>query len=217
MEEVLPVVKPVPAEEVARARTGVYRFLLAALDAPTPEQHAWMCGENFAEALQALCESFLVDCPARPHTPEEFADHESRYLACFEVGLPAPPVALLASHYNRREPAPRIIHEHILLYRHFGVEVRPGSLDPADHVVNQLAFLIRLDELTGNVEAESLLRARHDLLTRHLRWVPRAVADAEEKHLPPVYCALLALLAAATRQDLELSTAALAALPGGKP
>jgi DMSO reductase family type II enzyme chaperone len=206
-----------PAAEIVQARAATYQFLLAALEGPTPEQYRWMSGSDFAQALESLCESYSLTCPAGPYTPETFADHESRYLACFEVGLPGPPVPLLASHYNRREPVPRIIHEHILLYRRFGVQVRTGSLEPADHLVNQLAFLLRLDELTqsGSVDAESLLRARHDLLTRHLvRWTPLAAAVTEEKHLPPVYCVLLALLAAAVEQDRELTATALKDLPG---
>ena len=146
--------------------------------------------------------------------PGEYADHESRYLACFEVGLPGPPVPLLASHYNRKEPAPRIIHEHVLFYKRFGV--RPvDSLESADHLLDELAFLIRLDELllAGRVEAESVLRARRDFLARRAaRWPARAAALTHERGLPPVYRTLLALLAVAVEQDLALSETAVADL-----
>jgi hypothetical protein len=77
--------------------------------------------------------------------------------------------------------------------------------------------LIRLDELLarGRIDTASLLRARHDFLTRHLsRWPARAAAAAIEKHLPPVYCTLLDLLARAVEQDCELSAAAVAELNG---
>jgi TorA maturation chaperone TorD len=201
----------VPSEGVERARIGVYRFLLSALDRPTPEQHEWMRGPEFRHSLEGLCETFGVDCRDGELVPDEFADHECRYLACFEVGLPAPPVPLLASHYNRREPAPHVIHEHILLYRLFGVQVRATRPEPAGHLVDQLAFLIHLDELSlaGDVERASLLRARHDFLRRHvLRWVPRAADGAAENHLPPVYRTLLALLVRAVEQDDELTALA---------
>lgn len=206
MDEML--MEAVPSEQIARARMGVYRFLLTALDRPIVEQHEWMRSTEFQRSLDGLCESFGVDYPEGEQVPEEFADHESRYLACFEVGLPTPPVPLLASHYNRREPVPRVIHEHILLYRLFGVQVCPTRLEQADHLVNQLAFLVHLDELllAGKVERASLFHARHDFLGRHLlRWVRRATNDAREKQLPPLYCALLALLTCAVEQDEELT------------
>jgi hypothetical protein len=206
----------VSVSALAGARRAVYQFLLAALDRPSPGQHAWMSGPEFLPALAGLCDSFGLGPPPGPAVPEEFGDHESRYLACFEVGLPGPPVALLASHYQRREPAPTVIHEHVLLYRRFGVRVPADGRGPADHLLNQLAFLIRLDDLLlgGGQEAESLHRARHDFLSRHLaRWVGRAAAGAEEKRLPAVYCVLLALLTAAVGQDRELTGRSLAALP----
>jgi TorA maturation chaperone TorD len=206
--------------ELAEARVAVYRFLLAALDKPAAARHAWLTGPDFRGGLEALCESFALGCPDGELTPGRFADHESRYLACFEVGLPEPPVVLLASHYNRREPVPRTVHEHVLFYKRFGARLAAGNVEPADHLLNQLAFLIRLDELLlgGEVEAGSVLRARHDFLARQaVGWPARAAAAAEEKHLPPVYGTLLALLAAAVRQDLELTADAVADLGKEKP
>jgi TorA maturation chaperone TorD len=206
-------------EDLAQTRLAVYRFLLAALGKPTPGQHAWMAGPDFRSGVGLLCEEFGLSCPEGELVPREYADHESCYLACFEVGLPGPPVPLLASHYNRKEPAPRIIHEHILFYNRFGA--RPAdSIESADHLLDELAFLVRLDELVlaGRVEAESCLRARRDFLARHaVRWPARAAALAEERGLPPVYRALLALLAAAVEQDLALSEAAVADLAKENP
>jgi hypothetical protein len=201
-------------EELAESRLAVYCFLLAALDKPTPEQHTWLTGPDFCNGLALLCEEFGLPCPEGELLPREYADHESRYLACFEVGLPGPPVSLLASHYHRKEPAPRIIHEHVLFYKRFGLHPA-DNLESADHLLDELAFLIRLDELllAGRVEAESLLRARCDFLARQAaRWPARAAALAEERGLPPVYCTLLTLLAAAVEQDLALSEAAVADL-----
>jgi DMSO reductase family type II enzyme chaperone len=198
--------------DLARTRQDVYRFLRSALAGPTPEQHAWLTDPAFATALQTLCASFDLPCPEGPLVPVEFADHESRSLACFEVGMPGPPVPLLASHYNQREPVPRIIYEHVLFYRRLGVALPAESLEPADHLVHELAFLVHLDDLLveGRLAAESILRARHDFLSRHLvRWSAAAARSAEEKHLPPLYQALLAVLAAAALQDRELTALAL--------
>jgi TorA maturation chaperone TorD len=139
----------------------------------------------------------------------EWADHESRYLACFEVGLPAAPVPLLASHYQKREPVPRIIHEHILFYRRFGLPGPDREQAPADHLLYQLDFLIRLDELVLQDRiAGSALWARQDFLARHVRrWTAEAARQATEKRLPGVYCSLLAVLSAAVNEDLELTSA----------
>ncbi|MFO0841407.1 MAG: molecular chaperone TorD family protein [Gemmataceae bacterium] len=197
-------------EEVLPARQAVYRFLRAALDVPTAEQHAWMCGPDFARSLGELSKAFGVDCPGGELVPGDWADHESRYLACFEVGLPSPPVPLLASHYQRREPAPRVIHEHILFYRRFGLMGPTRDQAPADHLVYQLSFLDHLDGLllTGRVEEESALWARQDFLSRHvLRWTAEACRQATEKGLPPVYQALLTLLSRSIDEDLEWTIA----------
>jgi DMSO reductase family type II enzyme chaperone len=201
--------------EVVQARKAVYRLLLCALGRPTADQHAWMRGAEFRGLVEGLCETFGVAWPAGDWVPEDLTDQESRYLACFEVGLPEPPVVLLASRHNHREPAPRIIHEHILIYRCFGVQVPADSLEPADHLLNQLGFLLWLDELllAGTLDPVCVLRARRDFLKRHVvGWVPRAAEAARRNHLPGVYCALLTLLAAALAQDLELTAGALADL-----
>jgi TorA maturation chaperone TorD len=208
---------PLPeTSDLARTRQDTYRFLRLALASPTPEQHAWLTGPDFAPALETLCAAFDLGCPEGPLVPEALADHESRYLACFEVGLPGPPVPLVASHYNQREPAPRILYEHVLFYRRFGVALPAACLEPADHLMHELAFLIHLDErlLEGTLAGASVLRARHDFLSRHLvRWAGPAARSAEEKRLPPLYRALLAVLAAAVEQDRELTTAALTSEP----
>jgi TorA maturation chaperone TorD len=205
----------VPSQDLARSRLAVYRFLLAALDKPTPAQHRWLLGSDFRASLEALGEAFGLPCPAGEVVPPAPADHESRYLACFEVGEPEPPVVLQASHYNRREPIPTTVHEHVLFYKRFGARLANGNIEPADHLSNELAFLIHLDELlaAGQLEAESVLRARRDILARQVtRWAAAAAGAAEEKYLPALYRFLLAVLARAAEQDLELSQAALAGL-----
>jgi TorA maturation chaperone TorD len=202
----------VPLPELAETRLAVYRFLLAALDKPTPEQHTWFAGPDFRLSLTELCESFGVAPLVDEAAADGPAEHQARYIACFEVGLPAPPVALLASHYNRREPVTAIIHEHILFYRRFGTSLAAGNIEPADHLLNELAFLIRLDELClqGGAGTTSLVQARRDFLRRQAaRWPARAAEAATESRLPAVYRTLIQLLAAAVAQDLELTDAAI--------
>jgi TorA maturation chaperone TorD len=198
--------------ELCTVRQGVYRFLWLALRHPDAEQHAWMQSDEFTSTLGRLLEEFGLPCPEGELVPEDPADHEARYIACFEVGLPAPPVALLASTYNHREPVPRTIHEHVLFCKQFGLRL-PVPEEPADHLLNELPFLVHLDELllNGRGLTESILLARRDFLARHVtRWPAAALHAAEEAHLPPMYLALLALLDAAVQQDLELTEEALA-------
>lgn len=209
----MPTQEQVPLVQLAEVRQAVYHLLRRALAPPTPGQHAWMRGPSFRDALETACRAFDLFCPEGEQVAESFADFESGYLACFEVGVPAPPVPLLASHYNRHDPTPRVVHEHLLFYRRFGAALPAGGLEPADHLLNEVAFVLRLDELlcAGRVEAESLLHARRDFLSRHLaRWPARAVRVAQDRLLPPVYLCLLRLLAVAVAQDLDLTQAAIA-------
>lgn len=204
-----------PTETVVAAplvgtRRSVYQFLLAALAKPGPAQHAWLRGAGFGRGLELLCESFGLELPEGTElVPSGFADHESRYLACFEVGLPQAPVVLQASFYVKHEPAPRVVHEHVLFYRHFGYETRTHA-EAADHLLNELGFLVHLDMLAEAPGADlaSLRAARRDFLCRQMaRWVESAALRAAERFLPPLYRVLLALLAAAVRQDVELLAA----------
>jgi DMSO reductase family type II enzyme chaperone len=198
---------PADSRELADARQSVYRFLALALEAPSLAQYAWLVSPEFRPALEALCGEFGMAMPAGELFPEEYADFESRYLSCFEVGLPHAPVPLCASHYNKREPVPATIHEHVLFYRRFGALIAEHDPSSADHLRHELAFLFHLDELLIEevVPAETLVRARRDFLKRQVsRWVGQAAAAARESGLPPVYQCLLELLAAAVSQDLEL-------------
>jgi TorA maturation chaperone TorD len=197
--------------EVAEARLGVYRFLAAALDKPTAGQHEWFGSLNFRSSLQRVCASFDVPFAERDLAAADAADHEARYIACFEIGLPTPPVVLLASHYNRREPVTAVIHEHLLFYHRFGARPTAENREQSDHLLNELAFLIYLDELLlKGLPTTSLLLARRDFLRRHAaRWPARAAADAAEKGLPVVYRTLLALLACAVEEDIRVTEVAL--------
>jgi DMSO reductase family type II enzyme chaperone len=206
--------------ELLKARCAVYRFLRAVLDKPTAEQHAWLLSAAFRRQLEQLALEFSVDAPAGELVPGAAADHEARYLACFEVGLPEPPVVLLASHWNRREPVPAVIHEHKLFYKRFCAAAFMDDREPADHLLNELTFLIHLDELLlgARHDADSLLRARRDFLGRHLaNWIGQAAQAADDKHLPGIYRSLFAIFAAAIAQDAELTKASFPAENGAAP
>src|SRR5262245_6240027 len=124
--------------DLSRSRAAVYRFLALALDYPEPQRHRWLTGSEFRQALELVCDRFARPCPEGALFPYAPADCQSRYLACFEVGLPSPPVPLLASHYNHQEPVPATVREHVLFYRRFGARLAEGNREPPDHLSNEL-------------------------------------------------------------------------------
>lgn len=193
--------------EFSALRSAVYRLLLTALDKPTPEQHALLLGSKFRASLSLLCGLFDTPFPGGERVPSSYPDFESRYLATFEVGLPEAPVVLLASHHIRHEPAPRVVHEHILFYKHFRYSPMEETGEAADHLLNELRFLIHLDRLREHCQssADSLDRARRDFLDRHpLRWIARASDRASERGIAPFYRCVLRLLSAVVREDRML-------------
>ena len=129
--------------------------------------------------------------------------------------MPTPPVPLQASHYDRRHPAPAVIHEHILFYKQFGQQPTAVNGEPADHLSNELGFLIHLDEraIRQPDQRDSIVKARRDFLKRQAGpWPARAVELAVENGLPQLYVAALSLLAAAIEQDRDLTDQQLGAL-----
>ena len=188
-------------------RAAVYRLILLALDKPSVERHHLLRSPSFRTSLELLCGHFDLPTPEEDLVPESYVDYESRYLATFEVGFPEAPVVLLASHHSRHEPAPRVVHEHILFYRHFDAAAIAETGEAADHLINELRFLIHLDELCErNPESsESIDRARSDFLDRHpLRWIPIARAQAEDRNIPAFYQVVLYLLDAVLREDRRM-------------
>jgi TorA maturation chaperone TorD len=182
----------------------------AVLDKPSAEQHRWLSSEAFEVTLRELCDRFGVDVPSGGLVDWSGDEHESTYLACFEVGLPTPKVVLQASHYNRRAPAPRVIHEHQRLYRLFDAKLAARNLDQQDHLLNQVAFLMHLDELVmgGAVDLPAVVHARRDFIEKHVRdHVRSALQSARAPGVPAVYATALALLDAALAQDVALSNA----------
>ena len=123
--------------------------------------------------------------------PTDYDDYCERYIATFDVGTPAPPVPLIESHYNKREPIPRILHENILFYRQFGLQLRDSSLENADHLRHQLEFIehllvyhSELAESGQTTASEQVAQALVDYVRRHLSsWVAEAVTCTEDAPL----------------------------------
>ena len=178
---------------------------------PDPGQHSRLVGESCAASWRYLADVFpqLGD---HLDMPSEFSDFESRYIATFDVGVPTPQVPLLESHYNKRDPLPRILHENILFYQQFGLRLSSTSNESADHLRHQLEFVSYLLTLLARAEshqdsvnrdqAGQIRRAINDYTSRHLlTWLPQAVAAGND--------APLAAAGQALELALELTQAAL--------
>jgi len=201
---------PTAPTDAASARIALYGFVLAILDKPFREQHDWLTSSDFAETFRGLCDRFGVEPPDGVLVDWSADEHESTYLACFEVGLPTPKVVLQASHYNRRAPAPRTIHEHERLYRLFDAKLARRNLDQQDHLLNELAFLIHLDDLVlgGASDLRAIVGARRDFIGKHVKHlVVSALDKACSPGVPRVYAVTLDLLACALDEDLALNEA----------
>jgi len=127
--------------------------------------------------------------------PVSYEEYAEDYISTFEVGLPAPPCPLIESHWNKRDPVPKVLHENMLFYKQFGLELRSSSNETADHLRHQLEFMHHLCRTeaeaiaTGQVEyVDQYARARTDYTNRHLRfWIPLAHA-AIDAIKPELWC-----------------------------
>jgi TorA maturation chaperone TorD len=194
----------------SRDMAAAFAFAHSLFRKPTPGQHAWLlsseCGHIWDEIAGSIeGPPLLLDVPAG------YDDFSERYIATFDVGTPAPPVPLIESHYNKREPIPRILHENILFYRQFGLQLRDTSLESADHLRHQLEFVQHLlmyhSQLatSGQIAAsEQATQALADYVKRHLlSWLPEAIICAEEAPLQFAKSALV--LAKSLAQQIAAS------------
>lgn len=170
----------------ARQWAAAFAFTHALFRKPSPEQHAWLrsmeCRNAWRELAGASGAVESLD------VPEAFDDYAERFIATFDVGTPAPPVPLIESHYNKREPIPRILHENILFYRQFGVQLRDSALESADHLRHQLEFARHLLTYLAEMETQGdhdragqARQACREYTRRHLcSWLPEAVVAAAD-------------------------------------
>ena len=158
-----------------------FRFAHDLFKQPTAEQYAWLRSDECDRMWRALAEA-CGNLPLRLPLPENLATLESQYIATYDVGEPTPLVPLLESHYNHRDPVPRILHENILFYRRFGLELRSSANETADHLRHQLEFVAYVCELATlsndraapDVQSQIEL-ALGDYVSRHLlSWLPQA-------------------------------------------
>lgn len=126
-------------------------------------------------------------------SPRSLSELRSLYISLFEAGLPHPKCPLLESFYVDNRPAPEVVLENKLFYKHFGLQLH-GQAAP-DSLLAQLEFLAWLDHCidAGNPDRESLERARRDFIDRNLAWVPKAAERLDSTSEP--YHTVMSMLA----------------------
>jgi DMSO reductase family type II enzyme chaperone len=149
---------------------------------PTEAQYEWLNSEQVEKAINIL--STNLDGFELSQLPSTFDEYHQQFLSFFEVGVPAPPYPLIESHWNKRDPVPRVIHENILFYKKFGLEIKATAQETADHLLYQLEFLsylckLEAEYLEADSESEATQQARigrYEYIDRHLKsWLPKAV------------------------------------------
>lgn len=200
------VARAAAAPTEACVLAAAFRFAHDLFRTPDAAQWAWLNStETRADWVRWTAALEMTAGPA-PDLPDDAAAYETEFIAAFEAGVPNAPVPLIESHYNRRDPVPRLLHENILFYRAFGLQLKDSSAETSDHLRHQLEFVAWLLELEADLvdDAEAaerrdqLRRGRAEYAARHLlSWVPRAVEKAEgaPRRWTPDYLKLAACLA----------------------
>lgn len=187
--------------EILLELAATWKYLHDLLRGPSTEQWRWLKSEPVQAAWLVLAPWTGLDgCTALP-LPNSYESYAGDYVAAFEVGLPEPPCPLIESHWNKRDPVPKVLHENMLFYKQFGLELRSSSNETADHLRHQLEFVHHLYRMEREAVTDSRMehadqcaRARIDYLNRHLGfWVPRAYV-ALDKNMPGSWCAQWMLL-----------------------
>lgn len=172
-------------------RAAAFWFVRNLFRTPSPEQWSWLTAAETGRFWGALVQA-LEDPIAMP-LPHDAATYEQQFIEAFEAGAPHAPVPLIESHYNKRDPVPKILHENILYYQTFGLRLRSCANETADHLRHQLEFTgwlwqLEAAELRAGAEPDRLQQirqARSDYTRRHqLSWLPAATQKAADAPYP---------------------------------
>ncbi|NPU98331.1 MAG: hypothetical protein HPY51_14125 [Candidatus Omnitrophica bacterium] len=202
--------------EELRESAAMWQFFRDLFDFPSLKQWIRLQDERSRAAWEIVRRNLKAGVPPEIPVPTDVQAYEETYLATFEVGIPHPVCPLIESHWNKRFPVPAILHENILFYKQFGLELRPGAGEMADHLRYQLEFLHHLDCLeirawrdeSGGETIRQIHQARRDFLERHPGyWIPAAARVLKEKRdntWPSHWISLLALALERAMEDSSL-------------
>lgn len=179
-------------------QNDLYRFFAFVFAPPTQECFGLLSQPALPEALRNLWQH--LKCEGEYPGFEWFASyeqHESTYIALFEVGVPEPPVPLFESAHDKTNPVQEIALENTYFYEVLGLKSDPSRAVP-DYLVTQLEFLAALrytcEHTFEESTAVSLARAETEFLERHLlNWLPAAKAKLDRTNAPgfPVLMTIL--------------------------
>lgn len=193
--------KEVRDRSAASDRAAAFLFVHDLFRLPTPEQWAWIGKEETRRPWEALAAALGAPGPGEITLPSDEGSYESGFLSAFETGAPTPAVPLMESHYEKRGTTGLILQENVLFYRRFGLRLRGGSAENADHLRSQLEFVAHLYRMEAGAPAdadgggriESIRRGRSEYMERHLStWLPAAEKRAENA-APPWAAAYVAI------------------------
>ncbi|MHB9036516.1 MAG: molecular chaperone TorD family protein [Armatimonadota bacterium] len=184
----------------------LYTFFYLLLEKPGPGQRSLVMDQETSSLLSKVAGYLHVADFQGADQPTSIEEAESSYLSLFEVGLPAPPCPLNESPYNRTAPPTKVIHENLLFYRAFGLDLKTENTELPDHICNQLEFLSYLTRLleqsTDAESVASILAGKRDFVERHvLSWVPTAARKLQALD-ERLYAPILELLEAYVRLDM---------------
>lgn len=185
----------------------LYPLFLRLLEKPGASRKALVMDDGIPAVLRDVADFLGMDDLPEVALPASIEEAESEYIRIFEVGMPAPPCPINEAPYIRSDPPTRIIHENLLFYRNFGLDLGSDNKELPDHVSNQLEFLsylTRLNEITSNPETRlSAETGKRDFIERHvLSWIPKAserLKGLDERLYYPIFTLLESYL----RADLD--------------
>jgi DMSO reductase family type II enzyme chaperone len=146
---------------------------------PSAAQWEWLASPATSAFAAELGRRLGRRVPPGSRPSENAELYEQEFIAVFEAGVPHAPVPLIESHYNKRDPVPRILHENILFHRVFGLTLKDSAAETSDHLRHQLEFVAHLYRLQMTASGEALdaiVRGRTEFAERHLlSWLPAAL------------------------------------------
>ncbi len=184
------IVMTVLDKQAYKEESALFAFFHDLFRYPTQEQWEWLNRSEVQDVIDFLINKYFIPEGINFYRdPDSVKEYEESFITLFEAGLPHPPCPLIESHWNKNDPIPKILHENILFYKTFGLELKEEAKETADHLRFQLEFYCHLTKLLAdeahedemNDHTSQILHAKNDYLHRHLlSWIPIAVQKLQD-------------------------------------
>lgn len=191
-----------------------FAFLHNLFRYPTSAQWEWITQTDVRTALGVLFQQYGITNGQDANLyPASYEEYEESYIRLFEVGAPCPDCPLIESHWNKKDPTPKVLHENILFYKAFGLRMKKEAEETSDHLRFQLEFYRHLITLAAETadsperadHYQQIMQARRDYLQRHLvNWVPLAVEKVIETAPETCFANWMRLLSACIADQFNL-------------